>query len=99
MLNINPYKRYVDDFTRLVAQAKSFPLGNFESESRPEARANTSKALFFAPHPDDECITGGLALRFLREAGMKVINVGVTLGRKKERQQERLQELQGACRY
>jgi len=40
-----------------------------------------------------------LALRLLREAKMNVINVAVTQGSKKERQAERLVELQQACDY
>jgi N-acetylglucosamine malate deacetylase 1 len=99
MANLNPYQRYVADFARLVAEAKSFPLGKFEPAPRPETRSDAPTALFFAPHPDDECVGGGLALRLLREAGMRVINVGVTLGSKKERQPGRFQELQGACGY
>ena len=55
--------------------------------------------MFFAPHPDDECISGGIALRLLRQAKARVINVPVTLGSKRERQAERFQELQNACRY
>jgi len=55
--------------------------------------------MFFAPHPDDETISGALALRLLREAKMNVINVAVTQGSKKERQTRRLAELQGACNY
>ncbi|MGH7953091.1 MAG: PIG-L deacetylase family protein, partial [Limisphaerales bacterium] len=54
-------------------------------------------ALIFSPHPDDECIIGGLALRWLREAGMRVSVVAVTLGSNKKRQQPRLQELKNAC--
>ncbi len=41
--------------------------------------------MLFPPHPDDECVNGGLALRLLREAGMRVITVVVTLGSKLER--------------
>ena len=55
------------------------------------------RVLIFSPHPDDECIVGGLALRFLHEAGWNVINVAVTLGGKKERRAARLRELQKAC--
>jgi LmbE family N-acetylglucosaminyl deacetylase len=55
--------------------------------------------LIFAPHPDDECIIGGLALRLMREAGMRVINVAVTQGSNKARQAARLGELQAACDY
>lgn len=99
MPNMNPYKRYVADFARLVAEGKSFPLGDFEPPRQLDPGAEAATALFFAPHPDDECIVGGLALRLLREAKMKVINVGVTLGSKKERQLGRFQELQAACRH
>ena len=53
--------------------------------------------LIFSPHPDDECITGGLALRLLREAKWNVINVAVTLGSRRERHAARLRELQDAC--
>lgn len=62
---------------------------------KPEA----SLALMFSPHPDDECIISGLALRLLREAGLRVVDVAVTLGSNKERQQPRWQELQNACNW
>jgi LmbE family N-acetylglucosaminyl deacetylase len=55
--------------------------------------------LFFSPHPDDECIVGGIAVRLMREAHMNLINVAVTQGSKKERQLERYKELQKACEY
>jgi LmbE family N-acetylglucosaminyl deacetylase len=60
---------------------------------------NAPKALIFSPHPDDECIVGGLALRLLREANWNVINVAVTLGGKIARRTERLSELRGACDF
>ncbi|HZV35409.1 MAG TPA: PIG-L family deacetylase, partial [Verrucomicrobiae bacterium] len=59
--------------------------------------ANAPKVLIFSPHPDDEVIIGGLALRLLREANWNVINVAVSLGSKKERQAGRLAELRGCC--
>jgi LmbE family N-acetylglucosaminyl deacetylase len=55
--------------------------------------------LIFSPHPDDECITGGLALRLLRETGARVVNIAVTLGSDKTRRQSRLQELKCACEW
>jgi LmbE family N-acetylglucosaminyl deacetylase len=67
--------------------------------ARPQIAPDAPRALFFAPHPDDETISGGLALRLYREAKMNVINVAVTQGSKKERQAERLVELQNACNY
>jgi LmbE family N-acetylglucosaminyl deacetylase len=63
-----------------------------------EPVANAPVALLFSPHPDDECITGALALRLMEESGWRVINVPVTLGSNPRRQEERLAELQRACR-
>jgi LmbE family N-acetylglucosaminyl deacetylase len=60
---------------------------------------NAPVALIFSPHPDDECIIGGLPLRLLRETGWNVINVAVTLGSYKARQPERWRELNNACAY
>ena len=65
----------------------------------PRAPANAPKVLIFSPHPDDECIVGGLALRLSREANWNVINVAVTLGSKRERRAARLRELRNACDF
>ena len=96
---MTPYHQLVSDYARLLKQGRSYPLGTFEPARRPEIPPNAPKALFFAPHPDDECIVGGMALRLMRQARMNLINVAVTLGSKKERQQERLRELRNACEY
>jgi LmbE family N-acetylglucosaminyl deacetylase len=96
---MNPYQKLVSEFSRLVQEGKSLPLGGFAPVPTPAIPANAPKALFFAPHPDDECIVGGIALRIMREAGMHLLNVAVTQGSKKERQAERLAELQAACKY
>ncbi len=55
-------------------------------------------ALILAPHPDDESITGLLALRLRAEAGFTVWVVPVTLGSRLERQVARKRELRAACR-
>src|SRR5947208_7897338 len=96
---MNPYPQFVSEYARLIKEGRKLPLGNFKALVRPDIPEEAPKALFFAPHPDDECIVGGLAVRLLREARMNVINVAVTLGSRKERQSERLRELQGACDY
>ena len=96
---MNPYEDFVAAHSRLVRDGKSLPLGGFPSPRRPSLPPNAPKALFFAPHPDDETIVGGLAVRLLREARMNVIDVAVTQGSKKERQAERFRELQKACDY
>jgi LmbE family N-acetylglucosaminyl deacetylase len=56
-------------------------------------------ALVFSPHPDDECLIGGLALRLMREAKMRVINIAVTHGSNPARQPGRWQELSDACKW
>ncbi|MBN1402938.1 MAG: PIG-L family deacetylase [Opitutales bacterium] len=63
------------------------------------AEADAPCAIILSPHPDDEMIIGALPLRLMREAGMRVINIAVTLGSKKERQLERLAELRAACAH
>jgi LmbE family N-acetylglucosaminyl deacetylase len=55
--------------------------------------------MIFSPHPDDECIIGGLALRLRREQHMNVFNVAVTLGSDPDRQAERWTELTHACAF
>jgi LmbE family N-acetylglucosaminyl deacetylase len=96
---MNPYQKFVADFARLVKDAKAYPLGNFHPVVRREIPRDAPKALFFAPHPDDECISGGLAVRLRREARMNVINIAVTQGSRKDRQAERFSELEKACAY
>jgi LmbE family N-acetylglucosaminyl deacetylase len=96
---MNPYQKFVSEYARLAKDGKSFPLGGFAPAPRPDITEDAPKALFFAPHPDDETIVGGIALRILREARMSLVNVAVTQGSKKERQAERLRELQAACNY
>ncbi len=94
-----PYHKLVSEYARLLREGKSFPLGQFEPAPRPKIAAGAPKVLFFAPHPDDECISGGIALRLMRQAHMEVLNVAVTLGSKKERQPGRLTELRDACNH
>src|SRR5579862_6473739 len=96
---MTPYHHLVSRYVDLLKQGRSLPLGGFAPATRPTLAPDAEKALFFAPHPDDECISGGIALRLLRQANTRVINVAVTLGSKKERQLERLKELQQACHY
>ena len=94
---MNPYTDLVSGFARLVDDGRSLPLGGFPPAPRPKIAPDAPKALFFAPHPDDETICGGLALRLLREAKWNVINAPVTLGKLPERKAARLKELQDAC--
>jgi len=94
---VNPYHHFVSEYARLAAEGKSYPLGNASPLQRPQIPPGAPNVLIFSPHPDDEVIIGGLALRLLREARWNVVNVAVTQGSRKERQAERLLELKNCC--
>ena len=96
---MTPYHQLVSEYVRLLKEGRTYPLGGFAPAPRPAIPTHAPNALFFSPHPDDECISGGLAVRLMRQAGMRVANVAVTLGSKKERQAGRWQELEQACRF
>ena len=97
---MNPFRKFVSEHARLFQSGKKLSPGRPQKFPRHrKAPANAPKALIFSPHPDDECIVGGLALRLLREAKWNVINVAVTLGGRKERRKGRLRELQNACGF
>jgi N-acetylglucosamine malate deacetylase 1 len=96
---MNPYRQFVAEFARIMKEGKKLPLGGASPLPSPKLPADAPRALIFSPHPDDECIIGGLALRLMRQSGMRVLNVAVTQGSLKERQQGRLQELKAACEY
>jgi N-acetylglucosamine malate deacetylase 1 len=98
-VNANPYQDFVARYAQLVSHGKQLPLGGLPGLPSPQLAPNAPRVLIFSPHPDDEVIIGGLPLRLLREAGMRVINVAVTQGSRKDRQQERWEELSACCRY
>lgn len=94
---MNPYQELVSQIARLIRDGKSYPLGGIPPLPRPNVPPGAPKVLIFSPHPDDEVIIGGLALRLMREARWNVLNVAVTQGSKKERQTERWEELRRCC--
>jgi LmbE family N-acetylglucosaminyl deacetylase len=96
---MNPYQKFVADYARLFAGGKSLPLGGIAPRKKSAPVPDAPVVLIFSPHPDDECIIGGLALRLMREAGMRVVNVAVTLGSNQKRQMARLRELKNACDF
>ncbi len=88
---MNPFRKFVSEHARLLQSGKKLPPGRAQKFPRHRKMLDGApKALIFSPHPDDECIVGGLALRLLREAKWNVINVAVTLGGKIARRTERL---------
>jgi len=95
----NPYLKFVSEYARLINKGTGCQLGGFPPVARSSLSKDAPRALVFSPHPDDECIVGALPLRLLRELKMNVINVAVTLGSRRDRQMERLNELRNACDY
>jgi len=94
---MTPYHQMVAGLARLMDEAKKYPLGGFAPLPRTSLAPDAPKVLIFSPHPDDEVIIGGLALRLLRESGWRVINVAVTQGSNKARQAARWEELKNCC--
>jgi LmbE family N-acetylglucosaminyl deacetylase len=93
---VNPFQKFVSESAKVFKSGKKLPLG-LKRKPRPITLRKSPSVLIFSPHPDDECITGALALRLLREAKWKITNVAVTLGSKKERRPARVLELKNAC--
>jgi N-acetylglucosamine malate deacetylase 1 len=94
---MNPFRQFVSDYVRLMRDAKALSPAGQPPPNRPALPAEAPVALVFAPHPDDECIMGAWPLRLMHEAGLRVIDVAVTLGSNRERQAGRWEELQAAC--
>ena len=95
----HPYHRWVRHILKTQARGAALPLGGFKPLRRPKLKKSAPNVFIFSPHPDDECIIGGLALRLLREQKMKVFNVAVTQGSRKDRQAARWEELSQACAF
>ena len=95
----NPYQALVSRYAELLVTKPFVEPQRVSPGAHSRPAEDAPKALVFSPHPDDECIVGGLPLRLLRERGLQVINVAVTLGSKKDRQEERWRELRDACDY
>lgn len=81
------------DFTPLLSTLSSF----FKPSHLSIKPSVPFTVMILSPHPDDECITGSLALRLQQENNAHIVNVAVTVGSNKNRQQERMQELTEAC--
>jgi LmbE family N-acetylglucosaminyl deacetylase len=94
---VNPFRKFVSEHARLLRRGSQLPPGRPAKIRQPRTPGDAPRTLIFSPHPDDECIVGGLALRLLRESKWNVVNVAVTLGSKPGRQPARRRELQNAC--
>lgn len=92
---MNPYLKFVQEIEAGIAAARNLEVSGKVNE----IVESESKVLLFSPHPDDECITGLLPLRLMKELGKQIINVPVTYGSDVDRQAGRSKELTDACGY
>lgn len=96
---MNPYLDYVKRLVKEFDGGRAFPVGGMDPLAKANVAADAPRVLIFSPHPDDEVIIGGIALRMMRESGMRVVNVAVTQGSNQARQSGRLEELKDACEF
>jgi N-acetylglucosamine malate deacetylase 1 len=91
----------IEHLTQLAQQARSArAIIDLAPEPRyPQRQPTAPVVALLSPHPDDECIVGGLALRLGMQSGWRVVNLAITLGSNPARQQPRAEELRGACEY
>ncbi len=85
----------------VAAVAGAYALGAAAPTARPAAvpaagGKSRGRVLVCAPHPDDESLTGALALRLAREGGCEVTAVALTLGSDPVRRQARGEEFAAA---
>jgi LmbE family N-acetylglucosaminyl deacetylase len=93
----NPYKGWVDGFVAALQTGEAIGTALGGEPRFIAHRPGAPKVLIFAPHPDDEMITGALPLRLLQERRCTVIDVAVTLGSRPDRRAARLRELEVSC--
>lgn len=93
----NPFWNEINPIEEYLSQADPLRIKPEEGPRMPSVNKPRS-IMIFSPHPDDESIIGGLALR-AREEEYRIVNVAVTQGSNPKRQEERLQELRDACQY
>lgn len=96
---MNPYHNFAFYHAHLTASGQSLPLGGIPAPDGPRPAPDAPAVMIFSPHPDDECLVGGLALRLMRQSAMRIVNVAVTLGSNRARRAARLEELSNACNW
>lgn len=100
-----PLHEFVNAIDALMARAKALPASAMAQRAAawraanplPVPRDNAPVCVIVAPHPDDECIGGGLPLRLLQESGWRVVAIAVTHGSNPARQRARADEFIAAC--
>jgi len=90
------YKEYISAYVKLLQEGKTLSA---VTGALTEKAGDGPVVLIFSPHPDDECLIGGLPLRLQNEANARVINIPVTFGSNTERRAARFEELKSACAH
>lgn len=95
---VGPWRAYVDGFVECLAAGRALPLPEAGVATPPAPSPLASaEVLLCSPHPDDEALTGALALRLLLEGQVRVMNLAMTLGSAPRRQAARRSELAASC--
>lgn len=84
-------------YVRRVAAAYDPQLRLALPPKKVQSAEGPGGVLICAPHPDDESLSGALALRLAREDGRPVTALAITLGSNPARKEARLQEFADAC--
>ena len=100
-----PLHEFVNAIDALMRHAKALPASDVAQRAAtwraanplPAHRENAPVCVIVAPHPDDECIGGGLPLRLLQESGWRVVAIAATHGSNPARQLARADEFIAAC--
>lgn len=95
----NPYSEFVQSVCKKFVTGNELPLGQMPKPPASKTDPTSPKVLILAPHPDDECVMGGLPLRLMREAGSEVVVLPITYGSDTKRKEERKKELHEACSW
>lgn len=98
MAKIQNYFDYAKAAKALLENGRSIELNRGENPPQKKT-VKGKKILTFAPHPDDEIMTGLLPLRLMLEKGFEVKDVAVSLGSNAARKKGRIAELKNACKY
>jgi LmbE family N-acetylglucosaminyl deacetylase len=92
------YFSYVLGIEDLYERAQGHRTPKTPAKPLKDLGIDPKRILIVAPHPDDECLMAGLALRAIVECGAMVQVLPFSFGSKIERRHERLQELEAALK-
>lgn len=91
---------HLNSVIEIIDSGKKIPLGPSAVAPQapwPPVRPDGPRVVYCAPHPDDESLSGGLALRLRAECGARVTNVAITLGSDQSQWARRVREIESAC--